>query len=221
MDFTQSIQWAFRQENPGNNGIHCKNDRFGDIAPGRAKQCWCEAPIPRKPQPCGAEGQNCRCPAHGKVFYGAASSSKNAHATFQELTESPYAVKQANNNGVTPCKNNFFGTDPLPGVSKQCYCDGDNKYPNKEITIDLAEFAAKKQEEDAMQAQTLAEAAKKAAEEEAIKVAADAKAAADAAAAEAKAKQEAAKAAAEAARKKAEEEAKAARDAQHTAQMAA
>lgn len=89
---------------------------------------------------------------------------------------------------MTPCKNNFFGADPLPGISKQCFCDGDNQYLQKEIDIDLAQFAAKKAEEEALQQQVLAEAAKKAAEEEALRVAAEAKAAADAAAAEATAR---------------------------------
>ena len=188
MDFSQAIQYAFRQENPGNNRINCNNHRFGDIAPGRAKQCFCEAPIPRKPKACGNEGQNCRCPGRGKVFYGAKSTSTNPKATFLEMVDTNYAVKSAKNNGVTPCKNNFFGVDPLPGISKQCYCDGDNQYPQKEIDIDMAQFAAKKAEEEALQQQVLAEAAKKAAEEEAIRVAAEAKAAAEAAEAEAKAR---------------------------------
>jgi hypothetical protein len=75
------------------------------------------------------------------------------------LTDTPYAVKGAKNNGVTPCKNNFFKTDPLPGISKQCYCDGDNHYTKKEVDIDFASFAAKKAEEDALQQQMLAAAA--------------------------------------------------------------
>lgn len=89
------------------------------------------------------------------------------------MTETPYAVKNAKNNGVTPCKNNFFG-DPLPGISKQCYCDADNQYPDNEIHIDQAQFAAKRMEEEAEQQQLLAEAAKKEAEEEAQRVAAEA-----------------------------------------------
>jgi membrane protein involved in colicin uptake len=66
------------------------------------------------------------------------------------LVETNYAVKGAKNNGVTPCNNKFFN-DPLPGISKQCYCDADNYYGKKEIKIDLAEFAAKKAEEEALQ----------------------------------------------------------------------
>ena len=91
--FSQAIQYAFRQENPGNNQINCNNHRFGDVAPGRAKQCFCEAPIPRNPKACGNEGQNCRCPGRGKVFYGAKSTSTNPHATFKEIVETPYLVK--------------------------------------------------------------------------------------------------------------------------------
>lgn len=213
MEFDQAIQWAFRQENPGNDRLNCQNGRFGDIAPGREKHCWCEAPIPKKPKACGKEGENCRCPGKGKVFYGAAATASSPKASFAEMTETPYAVKGAKNNGVTPCKNNFFKGDPLPGISKQCYCDADNTYPDQEIAIDMAEFSAKKAEEEAEQQVILAEAAKKEAEEDAQRAAAEAQAAADAAAAEAKARQEAAKAAAEAARARAEEEAKAARDA--------
>jgi hypothetical protein len=198
--------------------MHCKNDRFGDIAPGQQKQCFCEFPIPRKPKICAKEGENCQCPGTGKVFYGSKSSEKNPRATFLEMVDIPYAYKGARANGVTPCKNDFFG-DPLPGISKQCYCDGDNWYDQKEIDIDFAQFKAKKDEEEALRQQQLAEAAKKAAEEEAARVTAEAKAAAEAAEAEAKARAAAAIAAEEAARKKAEDEAKAARDAQHKAEM--
>jgi hypothetical protein len=108
--------------------------------------------------------------------------------------------------------NGFF-RDPLPGISKQCYCDGDNWYAKAEIDIDLAQFAAKKQEEEALQQQLIADANTKAAEEQAIRVQAEALAATAAAEAEALARETAARAAEEAARDLASAEAKKARDA--------
>lgn len=45
-DFTQALQYAFRQENPGNDKINCNKRRFGDVNPGQSAQCFCETPIP-------------------------------------------------------------------------------------------------------------------------------------------------------------------------------
>jgi hypothetical protein len=137
-----------------------------------------------------------------------------------ELVDTPYNHKSAKNNGNTQCRNNFFG-DPLPGIRKQCYCDADNWYPKAEMDIDLAQFAAKKAEEEALQQQLIAEANRKAAEEESIRIQAEALAAVAASEAEALARETAARAAEEAARAKASAEATAARDAGHAAMMAA
>jgi hypothetical protein len=137
------------------------------------KQCFCEHPIPRKPRKCANEGGDCGCPSNGRVFYGTKATATSAEASFMDMVDTPYAHKSAKNNGPTPCKNNFFEGDPLPGISKQCYCDGDNWYPRAEMDIDLAQFAAKKAEEEALQQQVLAEAARKAAEEEAVRVIAE------------------------------------------------
>lgn len=127
-DFSQALQFAFRQENPGRNHIACNKHRFGDIAPGQAKQCFCEKEIPAKPFKCANENGGCKCPGRGRVFYGTKAVASNPEAKFLEMVDTPFAVKSAKDNGVTPCNNRFFG-DPLPGISKQCYCDPDLSYP--------------------------------------------------------------------------------------------
>jgi hypothetical protein len=55
--------------------IDCGNNLFGDVLPGKKKQCFCERPDkPQNLKPdghfekCGSEDDHCQC--HGRVFYG-------------------------------------------------------------------------------------------------------------------------------------------------------
>jgi hypothetical protein len=60
--------------------VDCSNNVFGDVLPGKKKQCFCERP--EKPQDlkekhlnkCGSEGDNCQC--QGRVFYGQETDAK-------------------------------------------------------------------------------------------------------------------------------------------------
>jgi hypothetical protein len=41
--------------------------------------------------------------------------------------EANFVKKDAKSNGITECKNSFF-EDPLPGVSKACFCLDHSSY---------------------------------------------------------------------------------------------
>jgi hypothetical protein len=63
----------------------------------------------------------------GPIAYGQryeTEENKNEIKTIADLTEQTFVLKNStgSSNG-TDCTNTFFGSDPLPGVPKQCFCD--------------------------------------------------------------------------------------------------
>lgn len=87
-------------------------------------QCLCQS-IPNKfppPLPCAEEGGSCECP--GRVLYGASQGKATSpYVAFQGFNERPYTYKEFAPNGKIDCTNAAFGSDPLPGVKKECFCD--------------------------------------------------------------------------------------------------
>ena len=88
------------------------------------------------------------------------------------MNDRPYTHKMA--SGAFNCSNEFFGQDPLPGISKQCYCDHFGLYPQEEIQMDMDKFEAERerQRQEAEAARIAAEKARL--EAEAKKLAAEA-----------------------------------------------
>jgi len=108
--------------------LSCDAATFGsDPAAGHPKQCFCE-PKPDKNQArvCGNEGDTCSCPKGSMVLYGRKESKKvpGAHATYSEARHDSWTGIQLTTQNSIKCDTNTFdGVDPLPGVSKACYCD--------------------------------------------------------------------------------------------------
>jgi hypothetical protein len=106
--------WTFE---PGANipgSFICRRQTFGgqDPAPGYQKSCFIRATSPPQPPPpppvarwtyCGAEGDICRLSRPATIRYGARGSYL-------------YLYDQVG----FACTNEVFGSDPAPGIRKQC-----------------------------------------------------------------------------------------------------
>jgi hypothetical protein len=58
------------------------------------------------------------------------------------------AAKSDISSSTQSCDNNNFD-DPLPGRSKQCFCDQDGYYRHDWVDEDMSDFAAKRAQEEA------------------------------------------------------------------------
>lgn len=128
--FEQILQWGYSQVKPINGQMNCDYRLIGDPHPGFPKQCFCEPKPIQKPEFCANEGEDCMCPQGANLFFGTKAVEGNPNAKFSEMIQQPYAHKIKKNPDNRPAKctvANFKG-DPLPGISKQCYCDGDKTY---------------------------------------------------------------------------------------------
>lgn len=114
----QAINYAFLQTDPIHGHLKCDAALIGDMAPGFAKQCFCEKKVPAKPVLCAKEGEPCACPAGHQIFYGARSVEGKANATFLDLVDAPYAVAGSPSKGSMRCSAENFNGDPLPGRTK-------------------------------------------------------------------------------------------------------
>jgi hypothetical protein len=75
--------------------VDCDNNLFGEVLPGKKKQCFCERE--EKPEElkekhlrkCGSEGDKCQC--QGRVFYGRETDAKTIEARGASAAENtPY-----------------------------------------------------------------------------------------------------------------------------------
>jgi hypothetical protein len=58
------------------------------------------------------------------------------------MTDTPYALTRTPQSAHLVCDSESFRGDPLPGQSKQCFCDQDNYYKQEWVHADMDEFAA-------------------------------------------------------------------------------
>lgn len=88
-------------------GMVCSNATFGrDPAPGVPKACYAKQDVaPAGYLFCAAEGQTCSPPVSATVAFGATGT---------------YLYQSVANGGIS-CSNGRFGSDPAPGVPKDCY----------------------------------------------------------------------------------------------------
>ena len=129
------IKEPFKVEE-AHGSIQCNNYAFGDPAPGKAKQCYCESGVfEPKVQKCSNENGDCSC--KGNIFYGAAVVD-GAEADFDALLTKNFAHRKSDGKHAMKCNNRQFG-DPLPNEPKQCFCDDIGKMNPTQIqsTIDL------------------------------------------------------------------------------------
>ena len=133
--FDVMIKEPFKVEE-AHGSIQCNNYAFGDPAPGKAKQCYCESGVfEPKVQKCSDENGDCSC--KGNIFYGAAVID-GAEADFDALLTKNFAYRKSDGKHAMKCNNKQFG-DPLPNEPKQCFCDDIGKMNPTQIqsTIDL------------------------------------------------------------------------------------
>ena len=62
---------------------------------------------------CADEGAECTCQSDNTIYYGAEADG------FLDQTQN---YKSITSTGSVDCKEASFGEDPLPGVSKKCFC---------------------------------------------------------------------------------------------------
>jgi len=103
-----------------------------------ARQCWCEPIVRMEPRMCAKEGGTCK-QCNGNVLYGIAKNGTRA-ATWSELMSTNYVSKKQSGSDIA-CSNAAMGSDPQPGVVKQCFCDDAGIIPQQKIDVDYAFFA--------------------------------------------------------------------------------
>jgi hypothetical protein len=62
------------------------------------------------------------CPAGNAVYYGAYKDGTTV-MDFDKMVKYGKYIKKTVQNETTTCSNESFGSDPQPGVLKQCICD--------------------------------------------------------------------------------------------------
>ena len=124
----------------------CDSSLMSGVANGRnlaelteyARQCWCEPIVRMEPRMCAKEGGTCK-QCNGNVLYGIAKNGTRA-ATWSELMSTNYVSKKQSGSDIA-CSNAAMGSDPQPGVVKQCFCDDAGIIPQQKIDVDYAFFA--------------------------------------------------------------------------------
>lgn len=149
--FTQALQWTYGMIKPIAGKVKCDTSLIIDPLPKEEKVCFCEPEAPQPPTRCGGEGDVCTC--RGTVFYGAAQHSDGDGSPFEGLRDQRYHFKSFEGSpGEIECTNKAFGGDPLPYISKECFCDKHMTISKKTIDLDTEEFKLKAMNE-AMAAQ--------------------------------------------------------------------
>ena len=75
-----------------------------------------------KPFKCASKAnESCKCP--GTIWYGVSTrpDSMAPVETFDEMRE--WKTVSIETDGWQSCSTNDFGTDPMPGIDKQCFCE--------------------------------------------------------------------------------------------------
>lgn len=144
------------------HGKRSSLDEFKELP----KQCFCE-PMPKyEPYHCSEDGGQCSC-KKGRVFYGAKYKPGNGTkmASFEDVTNSQFAVVDANNTDYVACDpSSFEGVDPVPGVDKECYCDDQKKVDEDLVKNTIEYWRGLAAEKAAREAQAKADAEAEAAE---------------------------------------------------------
>lgn len=144
--FNNALQWSFGMIKPIAGKVMCDTSLIQDpLGADTDKVCFCEPEAPQPPKRCGGEGDMCTC--RGAVFYGARQlppSKSGLRNNFDGLRKQPYAVKYFDDSaGEVECTSKAFGEDPLPGVSKECWCDSHKTVDKKTVELDKEEFRLK------------------------------------------------------------------------------
>lgn len=125
--FQDSIQFnTIYRDTPLIGGkAECKNVLLGDPLPGIPKQCWCEPWEQLPPFQVGVEGDKItatECPTGTPVYFGAHKDGTKV-LDFDGMAKYGKYLFIKNQTADAPCSSQTFGSDPLPGVQKQCFCD--------------------------------------------------------------------------------------------------
>jgi hypothetical protein len=89
------------------------------------------------------------CPTGTPVYFGAYKEGTTV-LDFDRMVKYGKYIKKTDQNSDTECTSASFGSDPTPGVLKQCMCDKYSYYNTTQYNQDKSvwELKEKKEEEE-------------------------------------------------------------------------